>query len=154
MSSCLIAIFLIITFVFFIYVCCTNLSFLTFVLSTLTSVAIILYRRHKVRKILNVQESVFNDAKLYKNRIDIFLMESAHKTGSYIHVVEEEVGIPFSLKNENDVLTLIRMANRLGCEVIIRKVSDHDTERVDYTPEVFEAILKRMKDKSRKFYGT
>lgn len=154
MSSCLIAIFLIITFVFFIYACCTNLSFLTFVLSTLTSVAIILYRRHKVRKILNVQESVFNDAKLYKNRIDIFLMESAHKTGSYIHVVEEEVGIPFSLKNENDVLTLIRMANRLGCEVIIRKVSDHDTERVDYTPEVFEAILKRMKDKSRKFYGT
>lgn len=84
--------------------------------------------------------------------LHIFLMELAHEKGSYIHVVEEEVGIPYSLKKEKDVLTLIRMANRLGCEVIIRKVSDHDTEREDYTPEVFEAILKRMEEKSQKFY--
>lgn len=28
----------------------------------------------------------------------------------------------------------------------------NDTEREDYTPEVFEAILKRMEEKSQKFY--
>lgn len=99
-----------------------------------------------------MQGYVFKDAKLHQARIDIFLMELSHEKGSYIHVVEEEVGIPYSLKKKEDVLTLIRMANRLGCEVIIRKVSDHDTEREDYTPEVFEAILKRMEEKSQKYY--
>lgn len=49
-------------------------------------------------------------------------------------------------------MTLICMANRLGCEVIIRKVLDHDTEKEDYTPKVFEGILKRMEEKSQKFY--
>lgn len=152
MCSCLLAIFIVVLIIIIIHACCTDIPFLIFVLSALTAVTIILYLRHKVRKILNVQGYVFKDAKLHQNRIDIFLMELAHEKGSYIHVVEEEVGIPYSLKKKEDVLTLIRMANRLGCEVIIRKVSDHDTEREDYTPEVFEAILKRMEEKSQKFY--
>lgn len=152
MCSCLLAIFIVVLIIIIIHACCTDIPFLIFVLSALTAVTIILYRRHKVRKILNVQGYVFKDAKLHQNRIDIFLMELAHEKGSYIHVVEKEVGIPYSLKKEKDVLTLIRMANRLGCEVIIRKVSDYDTEREDYTPEVFEAILKRMEEKSQKFY--
>ncbi|MFR3188925.1 MAG: hypothetical protein ACLTOV_14140 [Phocaeicola sp.] len=99
-----------------------------------------------------MQGYVFKDDKLHQNRINIFLTKLANEKESYINVVEEEVGIPYFLKEKEDVLTLIRMANRLGCEVIIRKVSDHDTEREDYTPEVFEAILKRMEEKSRKFY--
>ena len=152
MCSCLLAIFIVVLIIIIIHACCTDIPFLIFVLSTLTAVTIILYRRHKVRKILNVQGYVFKDAKLHQDRIDIFLMELSHEKGSYIHVVEEEVGIPYSLKKKEDVLTLIRMANRLGCEVIIRKVSDHDTEREDYTPEVFEAILKRMEEKSQKYY--
>lgn len=152
MCSCLLAIFIAVMIIIIIHACCTDIPFLIFVLSTLTAVTIILYRRHKVRKILNVQGYVFKDAKLHQDRIDIFLMELSHEKGSYIHVVEEEVGISYSLKKKEDVLTLIRMANRLGCEVIIRKVSDHDTEREDYTPEVFEAILKRMEEKSQKYY--
>ena len=152
MCSCLLAIFIVVMIIIIIHACCTDIPFLIFVLSVLTAVTIILYRRHKVRKILNVQGYVFKDDKLHQNRINIFLTKLANEKESYINVVEEEVGIPYFLKEKEDVLTLIRMANRLGCEVIIRKVSDHDTEREDYTPEVFEAILKRMEEKSRKFY--
>ena len=152
MCSCLLAIFIAVMIIIIIHACCTDIPFLIFVLSVLTAVTIILYRRHKVRKILNVQGYVFKDDKLHQNRINIFLTKLANEKESYINVVEEEVGIPYFLKEKEDVLTLIRMANRLGCEVIIRKVSDHDTEREDYTPEVFEAILKRMEEKSRKFY--
>lgn len=109
--------------------------------------------RQNPRQLIVAQELINKvKSKCCGIKVDIFLMELAHEKGSYIHVVEEEVGIPYSLKKEKDVLTLIRMANRLGCEVIIRKVSDHDTEREDYTPEVFEAILKRMEEKSQKFY--
>lgn len=106
MCSCLLAIFIVVLIIFIIHACCTDIPFLIFVLSVLTAVTIILYRRHKVRKILNVQGYVFKDAKLHQDRIDIFLMELSHEKGSYIHVVEEEVGIPYSLKKKEDVLTL------------------------------------------------
>lgn len=75
-----------------------------------------------------------------RNKCIIFCRETrdftAIKTGTYIKGTDD------------DVVDLIRIADRLGCEVIVRKVTDHDTEDEKYTPELFKVIIKRMKEKS------
>lgn len=101
----MLAVFIIVMIIIFIHTCCTDVSFLIFVLSILIAVAIILYRRYKVRRILNVQEYAFNDAKLHQNHIDKYLMELVYETGFYIHGIEE-VRIPYSLKKREGCIDL------------------------------------------------
>lgn len=100
-------------------------------------------KRYKIHRILNVRpERRYrdNDIKWAKQMWHFLFWQggfhSSNNTGVYIKDTDE------------DVVDLIRIADRLGCEVIIRKVTDHDTEDEKYRPELFKAIIKRMKEKS------
>lgn len=45
------------------------------------------------------------------------------------------------------------MTNRLGCEVFFRKIADYDTEKEEYTHDVFKAILDKLREDSLKLRG-
>lgn len=100
-------------------------------------------RRYKIHRILKVRpERRYRDNDIkWAQKMWHFLFwqggfHSSKNTGACIK------------DNDDDVVDLIRIADRLGCEVIVRKVTDHDTEDEKYTPELFKAIIKRMKEKS------
>lgn len=97
------------------------------------------YRIHRILKVRPERRYQDDDIKWAK-QMYYFLSHNkafySNKTGAYIK------------DTDDDVVDLIRIADRLGCEVIVRKVTDHDTEDEKYTPELFKAIIKRMEDKS------
>ena len=45
------------------------------------------------------------------------------------------------------------MTNRLGCEVFFRKIADYDTEKEEYTHDVFKAVLDKLREDSLKLRG-
>lgn len=146
---CLIAI-LIALIIYVTYICFTNLTFIVSALVFLVITVIILYRREKVRKAMNVQPRTFDGAESWEKEVNNFLSRRAEDLGTSTYQIKEEIGVSnwgnyydYS-RHHNDVLTLIRMANRLGCEVIIRKETDHNTEKEEYTPELFSAIINRL----------
>lgn len=96
------------------------------------------YKIHRILKVRPERRYRDNDIKWAKQMCKFLYSHDRYNrdTGIYIK------------RNDDDVVDLIRIADRLGCEVIVRKVTDHDTENEKYTPELFEAIIKRMKEKS------
>lgn len=98
-------------------------------------------RRYKIHRILKVRPE-------RRYRDDDIKWAKQMRKFLYSHdIYNRNTGI-YIERNDDDVVDLIRIADRLGCEVIVRKVTDHDTEDEKYTPELFEAIIKRMKEKS------
>ena len=97
------------------------------------------YKIHRIMKVRPERRYRDNDIKWAKQMFH-FLSQNkgfySNKTGTYIK------------DTDDDVVDLIRIADRLGCEVVVRKVTDHDTEDEKYTPELFRAIINRMKEKS------
>lgn len=58
-----------------------------------------------------------------------------------------------NLRKNNDVEHLLLMTNRLGCEVFFRKIADYDTEKEEYTHDVFKAVLDKLREDSLKLRG-
>ena len=58
-----------------------------------------------------------------------------------------------NLRKNNNVEHLLLMTNRLGCEVFFRKIADYDTEKEEYTHDVFKAVLDKLRDDSLKLRG-
>ena len=57
------------------------------------------------------------------------------------------------LSKNKDVENLLFMTNRLGCEVFFRKIADYDTEKEEYTHDVFKAVLDKLREDSLKLRG-
>lgn len=58
-----------------------------------------------------------------------------------------------NLRKNNNVEHLLLMTNRLGCEVFFRKIADYDTEKEEYTHDVFKAVLDKLREDSLKLRG-
>lgn len=58
-----------------------------------------------------------------------------------------------NLRKNNNVEHLLLMTNRLGCEVFFRKLADYDTEKEEYTHDVFKAVLDKLREDSLKLRG-
>lgn len=58
-----------------------------------------------------------------------------------------------NLRKNNNVEHLLLMTNRLGCEVFYRKIADYDTEKEEYTHDVFKAVLDKLREDSLKLRG-
>lgn len=58
-----------------------------------------------------------------------------------------------NLRKNNNVEHLLLMTNRLGCEVFFRKIADYDTEKEEYTHDVFKAVLDKLRENSLKLRG-
>lgn len=58
-----------------------------------------------------------------------------------------------NLRKNSDVEHLLLMTNRLGCEVFFRKIADYDTEKEEYTHDVFKAVLDKLREDSLKLRG-
>lgn len=58
-----------------------------------------------------------------------------------------------NLRKNSDVEHLLLMTNRLGCEVLFRKIADYDTEKEEYTHDVFKAVLDKLREDSLKLRG-
>ena len=58
-----------------------------------------------------------------------------------------------NLRKNNNVDHLLLMTNRLGCEVFFRKIADYDTEKEEYTHDVFKAVLDKLREDSLKLRG-
>lgn len=58
-----------------------------------------------------------------------------------------------NLRKNNNVEHLLLMTNRLGCEIFFRKIADYDTEKEEYTHDVFKAVLDKLREDSLKLRG-
>ena len=118
---------------------------------------ILVWRKgYVVRSVLKTKpEEKYRDKVLKQAKeLDLFMFD-AKKGLEYD--VSWKIGIHddsyTNLRKNNNVEHLLLMTNRLGCEVFFRKIADYDTEKEEYTHDVFKAVLDKLREDSLKLRG-
>ena len=118
---------------------------------------ILVWRKgYVVRSVLKKKpEERYRDKALKQAKeLDSFMFDAKKGFG---YDVYWEIGIHDNfytdLSKNKDVENLLFMTNRLGCEVFFRKIADYDTEKEEYTHDVFKAVLDKLREDSLKLRG-
>lgn len=107
-----------------------NYLIFSFAVMALAAYTIIKTRKHNVQKALKIPKdtsAVESTAQETASRLGDFLVARSEISGVYLHKGNDNETVPFNtvlrvVQGKDDgVLTLIRLAERLGCEVVIRE---------------------------------
>lgn len=128
-----------------------------FILLVIMPGIILVWRKgYVVRSVLKTKpEEKYRDKVLKQAKeLDLFMFDA--KKGLEYDVFWK-IGIHddsyTNLRKNNNVEHLLLMTNRLGCEVFFRKIADYDTEKEEYTHDVFKAVLDKLREDSLKLRG-
>lgn len=118
---------------------------------------IVVWRKgYVVRSILKTKpEEIYRDKALEQaKKLDLFILDA--KKGLKYDVFWE-IGIHNNsytdLTKNMGLEHLLLMSDRLGCEVFFRKIADYDTEKEEYTSDIFKAVLDKLRKDSLKLRG-
>ena len=125
-------------------------------------VVVVKYRKYNVQRALNMPkvsphypDSAIKSAKA----IGSFLFERAQAAGVHYICSDEKTGINIMRLHkitdgkEYGVISLIRMAHYLGCEVVIRQKGTQDTEDPATTAQVFAEFITNLEEEELRRRG-
>lgn len=119
-------------------------------------IIVVWWKGYVIRSILKTKpEEKYRDKALKQvKELDSFLFDAEKGLG---YDVYWKIGIHddcyTNLRKNYDLEHLLLMTNRLGCEVFFRKIANYDTEKEEYTHDVFKAVLDKLGEDSSKLRG-
>lgn len=111
-------------------------------------------RRKQIHQMLNVNPAAPDTHECVKQagELDNCLIQRAKDMGIKLSDLYKEVGLSRysgELTRSADAKSFLAIVERLGCEVEICRVAEHDTESTNLSPEVLESIISEL-DRSSK----
>ena len=111
-------------------------------------------RRKQIHQILNMNPAAPDTHECVKQagELDNCLVQKAKGMGIELPDLYNKVGLSrysYKLTRSADAKSFLGIVERLGCEVEICRVAEHDTESTNLSPEVLEAIIDELDRSSR-----
>lgn len=111
-------------------------------------------RRKQIHQILNVNPAAPDTHECVKQagELDNRLIQEVKGMGIKLSDLYKEVGLSEysdKLTQSADAKSFFAIVERLGCEVEICRVAEHDTESTNLSPEVLESIIDELDRSSR-----
>lgn len=111
-------------------------------------------RRKQIHQILNMNPAAPDTHECVKQagELDNCLVQKAKGMGIELPDLYNKVGLSrysYKLTRSADAKSFLGIVERLGCEVEICRVAEHDTESTNLSPEVLESIIDELDRSSR-----
>lgn len=111
-------------------------------------------RRKQIHQILNINPAAPDTHECVKQagELDNCLIQKAKDMGIELPDLYNKVGLSrysYKLTRSADAKSFLGIVERLGCEVEICRVAEHDTESTNLSPEVLESIIDELDRSSR-----
>ena len=111
-------------------------------------------RRKQIHQILNINPAAPDTHECVKQagELDNCLIQEVKGMGIKLSDLYKEVGLSEysdKLTQSADAKSFFAIVERLGCEVEICRVTEHDTESTNLSPEVLESIIRELDRSSR-----
>ena len=111
-------------------------------------------RRKQIHQILNINPAAPDTHECVKQagELDNCLIQEVKGMEIKLSDLYKEVGLSEysdKLTQSADAKSFFAIVERLGCEVEICRVAEHDTESTNLSPEVLESIIRELDRSSR-----
>lgn len=111
-------------------------------------------RRKQIHQILNINPAAPDTHECVKQagELDNCLIQEVKGMEIKLSDLYKEVGLSEysdKLTQSADAKSFFAIVERLGCEVEICRVTEHDTESTNLSPEVLESIIRELDRSSR-----